>query len=48
MQTQEINLGQVTYEISRVFVGTKTPGELIGERIETCSASIDRDGERAV
>ncbi len=33
MEQQEITLGQVTYQISRVYAGTRPASELVAERL---------------
>ncbi len=33
MEQQEITLGQVTYQISRVYVGNRSASELLAERL---------------
>ena len=33
MEQQEITLGQVTYQISRVYSGTRPASELVAERL---------------
>ena len=33
MEQQEITLGQVTYQVSRVYVGTRPASELVAERL---------------
>lgn len=33
MEQQEITLGQVTYEVSRVYAGTSPASELVAERL---------------
>ena len=33
MEQQELTLGQVTYQVSRVYVGTRPASELVTERL---------------
>ena len=33
MEQQEITLGQVTYQVSRVYTGTRSASELVAERL---------------
>ena len=33
MEQQEITLGQVTYQVSRVYAGTRPVSELVAERL---------------
>ena len=33
MEQQEFTLGQVTYEVSRVYTGTRPASELVAERL---------------
>ena len=33
MEQQEITLGQATYEVSRVYAGTRPASELVAERL---------------
>ena len=33
MEQQEITLGQVTYQVSRVYAGTRPASELVAERL---------------
>ena len=33
MEPQEITLGQVTYQVSRVYAGTRPASELVAERL---------------
>ena len=33
MEQQEITLGQVTYQVSRVYTGTRPASELVAERL---------------
>ena len=33
MEQQEITLGQVTYEVSRVYAGSRPASELVAERL---------------
>ena len=33
MEPQEITLGQVTYQVSRVYNGTRSASELVAERL---------------
>lgn len=33
MEQQEITLGQVTYQVSRVYTGTRSASDLVAERL---------------
>ena len=51
MEQQEITIGQVTYELRRVFQGTRPLSELMVERIVQnipASRSVDGDGGHGV
>lgn len=48
MQDSEITIGQVVYDIDRVYSETRKIAELIRERIEKEAAAIDREERRAV
>ncbi len=48
MEPQEITMGQVTYEVRRVFQGSQTIPELIAERLsQNFPASHPADGGAA-
>ena len=51
MEQQEITIGQVTYDLRRVFQGTRPLSELMAERIAQnipAAQSVDGGGGHAV
>ncbi len=51
MEPQEITMGQVTYEVQRVFKGSQTVPEVIVERLAQnfpASLSVDEGGVHAL
>ena len=47
-EQQAITIGQVTYELNRVFIGKRTLSELIQEQIERKALAFDKDRKEAV
>ena len=51
MEQQEITIGQVTYELRRVFQGTRPLSELMAERLAQnipAAQSVDGGGDHGV
>lgn len=45
MEKHEIQIGSVTYEVQRVFAGTKTVAQLITERVIKAAEKPSFDGK---